>query len=339
MPYEASPELKDFLQRLPKTETHLHIEGALPWDFIHRLDPERFSKPPASWDDDFRFGDFAEFETELLDMACAWFTSPERYYEAASHIFEKLYREEHVRYLETSFASGMIEFLGLDGKAVTEAIHAAAPDGLVVKVFMGIHHNGYTDQSRGFIEDCLGWESLNGLDLHGTETIPLEAWTADLWKRARDAGKVTKAHAGEFTGPEFIARVVEELQVKRIQHGVRAIESSELMDQLRDIGAVLDICPISNVKLKVVDSMRAHPIGDLIKAGITCTVSTDDPVSFGNSLGEEYTALYKELGFSHAALGELAKNGFRNAIGDNGQFDKRLSEIDKLVGEFESTSA
>lgn len=334
MPYQPDPELKSFLRRLPKTETHLHLEGALPWELLNNLDPARFPEPPASWQDHYKFSSFEQFETELLNMAFAWFTSPERYHEAAVKIFQRLQGEENVHYVETSFASGMIEFAGLDGRAVSEAIQSAVPDGMVVRIFMGIHHDGYNDRSQSFIDDSLRWDALDGLDLHGTETVPLEPWTAGLWERARGSGKHTKAHAGEFAGPEFVRRVVEELGVSRIQHGVRSIESPQLVRQLRKMGAVLDVCPISNVKLGVVDRMAAHPIRELFDAGVICTVNTDDPISFGNSLTEEYTALSQELGFSFHELGELAANGFRHALGDREAFLPQIARIQALVSEY-----
>jgi adenosine deaminase len=264
-------------------------------------------------------------------MAGAWFTSPERYHEAASLVFARLHREENVRYLETSFASGVIEFFSLDGKAVLDAIVAAVPDGMVVRVFMGIHHDGYTERSAGFIEDCLEWDQLAGVDLHGTETTPLEPWTQDLWKRARKAGKCTKAHAGEFSGADFVARVIDELGVTRIQHGIRSIEDPQVVQKLVDVQAVLDVCPISNVKLGVVSEMQQHPIRRLVDAGIACTISTDDPVSFGNTLTQEYTALYEDLGFSLSELAGLAKNGFNNALVEDGLFEAVQQEIDALV--------
>lgn len=339
MPYQPPPSLKRFLSRLPKTETHLHIEGALPWDLIRGHESGRFSKPPLSWEDNYIFRTFAEFEQALLEMACAWFTTPERYHEAAKRVFERLSREENVRYIETSFASGMVEYLGLDGAEVAAAIRAAAPVGIPVRVFMGIHHDGYTEGSRSFIEESLQWENLDGLDLHGTETTPLEPWTADLWHRARASGKRTKAHAGEFCGPEFIRQVMDELGVRRIQHGVRAIESPKLVADLREAGVILDVCPISNVKLGVVPRMAEHPIRELFKSGVTCTVSTDDPISFGNTLEQEYTALFMELGFSYSELGELAANGFRHAIGGAAFRDPVLREIADLVEEFEGSGS
>jgi adenosine deaminase len=336
MPYQPDPELKTFLRRLPKTETHLHIEGALPWELLNRLDPERFQRPPESWQDHYKFDTFEQFETELLDMAFAWFTSPERYHEAALRIFNRLHKEQNVHYIETSFASGMIEFAGLDGQAVAEAIAAAAPEGVDVRVYMGIHHDGYNERSQAFIEESLRWDKLDGLDLHGTETVPLEPWTAGLWERARGSGKHTKAHAGEFAGPEFVWQVVEELGVRRIQHGVRSVESPRLVRHLRDIGAVLDVCPISNVKLGVVERMADHPIRELFESGVVCTVSTDDPISFGNSLAEEYIALNQELGFSYADLGELAANGFRHALGGEEAYRPHIERIGALVSEFAS---
>jgi adenosine deaminase len=333
MTFHPDPRLRAFLRRLPKTETHLHIEGALPWEMLNTLDPGRFPSPPASWHNDYRFPDFARFERELLDMAMAWYTSPERYHEAARVILQRLHEEEGVRYVETSFASGMIEFLGLEARPVAEAIKQAAPPAMEVRVYMGIHHDGYTERSRSFIEASLGWDEVDGIDLHGTETTPLEPWTADLWGRARAAGKRTKAHAGEFAGPAFVERVMDELGVRRIQHGTRAVESAKLVRRLREEGAVLDMCPISNLKLRVVPSLAEHPIRRLYDEGVVVTVNTDDPLSFGNTLTEEYTVLHQELGFSYAELGEVAANGFRNAQADAAWIESCIEEIATAVSE------
>src|SRR5450755_4066488 len=104
----ADSSLAAFIQALPKTETHLHLEGALPFELLQRVRPD-FKQPPASWARDFKFRDFAHFETELLDMAFSWFTSPERYHEAAKLIFAR-HVAQNVQYVETSFASGVVEF-------------------------------------------------------------------------------------------------------------------------------------------------------------------------------------------------------------------------------------
>src|SRR3954465_11717880 len=239
--------LRDFIHSLPKTETHLHLEGALPLELLQRVRPE-FTRPPASWASDFKFSDFPHFERELLDMAFSWFTSPERYYEAAKLIFAK-HVAQNVKYVETSFASGIIEFGGLNGREVLAAIRSAVPRGLEVRVFLGIHHNGAGPTMRPVLEDALTWPDLAGIDLHGVESLPVEPWTAPYWAAARRAGKYTKAHAGEFMGADFVRRILDELQPQRIEHGVRAIEDSAVVAEIKSRGIALDVCPISNHKL------------------------------------------------------------------------------------------
>ena len=305
--------LRDFIRALPKTETHLHIEGALPWELLRETRPDKYSAPPTSWSPDFRFDSFAHFEGELLGYAGDFFTSAERYHACAKAVFEDRLRR-NVRYVETSFASGCIDFMKLDGREVCDAIRAAVPPGLEVRIFLGIHHDGYTEKMGPSLESALRWENLDGIDLHGTEPTPLGDWAPDFWRRARDAGKFTKAHAGEFCGAWFVRDVIEKLGAQRIQHGVRAIEDPEVLALLRDTGLALDICPISNVKLRVVPSACEHPIKKLLDAGVVCTVSTDDPVSFGNSIEDEYELLARELDFNESSLTQIAQNGFRVAL-------------------------
>ncbi len=322
-------DLRTFIRSLPKTETHLHIEGALPLELLQRVRPE-FSVPPASWAPDFKFRDFAHFEAELLDMAFSWYTSPERYHEAAKLIFAR-HVAQNVRYVETSFASGVVEFGGLDGKEVLAAIRAAVPAGLEVRVFLGIHHNGAGPAMKPVLDAALGWPDLAGVDLHGTESFPLEPWSAEYWAAARRAGKYTKAHAGEFLGADFVRRVLEELQPQRIEHGVRAVEEPALLAELKRRGVALDVCPISNHKLMPGVTLAAHPVRQLLDAGVTVTISTDDPISFGNTLTDDYAALVEQCGFTRRELVRLARNGFEVALLTEAQKRPLLAELNGLM--------
>jgi adenine deaminase len=308
----ADSSLLAFIQSLPKTETHLHIEGALPFELLQRVRPE-FKQPPASWAHNFKFSDFGHFERELLDMAFSWYTSPERYHEAAKIIFAK-HVAQNVKYVETSFASGVVEFGGLDGREILSAIRAAVPAGLEVRIFFGIHHNGAGPKMMPVLEDALTWRDLAGIDLHGFEDAPVEPWAAPYWAAARKAGKYTKAHAGEFMGADFVKKILEELQPQRIEHGVRAVENPALVQELAKRGIGLDVCPISNHKLMPGISLANHPIRKLFDAGVKVTVNTDDPISFGNSLTDDYVALVEKSGFSRRELVQLARNGFEVAL-------------------------
>jgi adenosine deaminase len=319
-----------FIRSLPKTEMHLHIEGALPFELLQRTDPSRHAKPPESWRPDYRYKNFAAFDEHLLGMAMPWYNSPERYYEAAKIIFARLQKEQNVRYVETSFASGVLEFRNVNGPATAEAIKSAAPDGMVVRVFMGIHHNGYNDRTKAFIDDCVNWKHLDGIDLHGDETAPLEPWTDVVWKRFNDAGKMTKAHAGELCGPEFVREVLKRLNVKRIEHGERSARDPKLLDELRERGITLDLCPISNVKLGVVSSIKSHALRKIFDAGVRCTINTDDPICFGNKLFDDYEIMAREGGFTERELLKIARNGFEAALVDETTRKIWLAELDAI---------
>ena len=324
-----TPATADFIHRLPKTETHLHIEGALPYELLQKLDPVKFSQQPECWSKDFKWHCFEDFEAHLIDHALQWFTKPDRYYEAAQVIFAG-HLAQNIRYVETSFHAGMIEFLGIPGREILSAIRSAAPKGLEVRVFMGMARNCYNEVLQPVLDECVSWDGLAGIDLHGVEYLPLEDWTPKLWNKARAHGLETKAHAGEFDGANNVREAIEVLGTKRIQHGIRAIEDDAVMELAMKADATFDVCPISNVKLDVIDRLEDHPIRKLFDQGIRCTLSTDDPFSFGNSVGDEYAALSAGLNFTNEELKQIAKNGFEVALVDEATRAKWTAEVDAV---------
>lgn len=330
MQKETSGLMEAFIQALPKTETHLHIEGALPYELLRTLDPVTYGPDPQFRRKAYRYPTFPDFEQTLLKHALPWYTSAERYHEAARVIFSK-HVAQNVRYVELSFHLHVTEFINVPGTEIIKAILSAAPPGLEVRVFAGMLRDAYGGALRPAIDDLENWDDLAGVDLHGLETMPTEPWSYKIWGRVQKAGKVTKCHAGEFTGPERVREAIEHLGVRRVQHGVRAIEDPAVMRLAADTGATFDTCPISNIGLKVFPSMDVHPLRTLMKAGINCTVSTDDPLSFANSVTDEYAALAQEAGFSRAELAQVARNGW--AVADIPEADRRrwLAEIDRLA--------
>jgi adenosine deaminase len=322
--------MRDFIQALPKTETHLHLEGALPYELLTSWDPEQWPPDPRFRARTFRYDSFPEFEQILLDHALPWFTKPERYYEAARAIFAK-HVAQNVRYVETSFHLPITQFVKISGPEIIAAIRSAVPKELEVRIFAGMLRSDIMGELRPTIDHLHTWEGLAGIDLHGHELMPTPPETAAIWARAREAGKITKCHAGEFDGAARVREAIEVLGVRRIQHGVRAIEDASVVKLAADAGVTFDMCPISNVGLKVVPSMKEHPIRRLMHAGIRCTVSTDDPLCFANSITEEYESLAGELTFTAAELAQVARNGWEIADVPAATRKSMLAEIDKLV--------
>jgi adenosine deaminase len=322
--------LDAFIQALPKTETHLHIEGALPYDELLRtLDPATYGPDPEYRRRSYRYPTFPDFEQTLLRHALPWFTSAERYHEAARVIFAGHVRQ-NVRYVETSFHLHVTEFINVPGTEIIDAILSAAPPGLEVRVFTGMLRNAYDGPLRSTIDALEGWDRLSGVDLHGFERMPTEPWSTRVWERLSKAGKVTKCHAGEFDGPPRVREAIQELGVRRVQHGVRSVEDPSVVKLAADEGVTFDICPLSNVGLQVVPDIASHPIRRLMQAGVNCTVSTDDPLCFANTLTEEYAALASQANFSRGELALVARNGWKVASIPEADRRRHLAEIDRL---------
>jgi adenosine deaminase len=321
--------MRAFIQSLPKTETHLHVEGALPYELLHAWRPDEYEADPPFRRADYRYATFPDFERTLLDHALPWFNSAERYHEAAKVMFAQ-HVAQNVRYVETSFHLPVTKFINVPGPEIIAALRAAAPAGLEVRIFTGMLRSDIAGDLRPTIDELHTWDGLAGVDLHGFEQMPTERGTAEVWARLRTAGKVTKCHAGEFDGAGRVREAIEQLGVVRVQHGVRAVEDEAVVRLAAERGVTFDVCPISNVRLQVVPSMREHPIRRLLQAGVRCTVSTDDPLCFANTLTEEYEALAAELAFTRNELAQVAANGW--AVADVSAATRRamLAEIERL---------
>lgn len=322
--------LRAFIQALPKTETHLHLEGALPYELLQAWDPLKYPARPFFHQPGYRFPTFPRFDEVLLGHALPWFVSVERYYESARVTFAK-HVVENVRYVETSFHLPVGHFIGVPPREIIRAIRAAVPPGLDVRIFAGMLRTDYAGPMQAVIDDLENWDELAGVDLHGFEQTPTQSWTAPVWHRLRDAGKVTKCHAGEFDGAHRVREAIEELGVTRVQHGIRAVEDDSVVALARDRGVTFDTCPLSNVGLQVVRTMAEHPIGRLMEAGVRCTVSTDDPLVFANRVSDEYRALATEGGFSLQQLAQLARNGWEVADVSETVRRERLAEVDRQL--------
>ncbi|MDA0344192.1 MAG: adenosine deaminase, partial [Verrucomicrobia bacterium] len=245
--------MEKFIESLPKTETHLHIEGAIPWELFVERFPGEFPEVPEFRQPGYRYDSFAHFESILIDHALRIIKEPSDYTEIARRIFQK-HLDQNVRYVELSFHAGMIEFLQMPGKEIIEAIRSAVPPGLEVRIFMGMSRNSYSEYLGATLEDAVAnWDGLHGIDLHGPEDLPILDWVPRLWQVARANGRTLKAHAGEFGPAKNVASAVSKLGVKRIQHGIHASKDKEVMELLAGEGVTLDICPISNYKLRVFD--------------------------------------------------------------------------------------
>jgi adenine deaminase len=306
---------RDFLLHLPKTEQHLHFEAALPLAEAQALHGDALRPIPPFWAPQFRYDDFAHFVQVSRDYVFPSFKSPDDYLRLAGPIFRDL-RAQNIRYLETSINPFLLEFHDFDLDEFVRTLKAQAPADLDVRIYCGFRRNAYAGRMAKIIDAAAVSDEVAGLDLHGFETFALEPWTAEVWARSRAAGKRNKAHAGEFAGAASVRQVVDTLGIDRVQHGVRAVEDPALVERLAGEGTVLDLCPISNLRLKVAPSIAQHQLRALLDAGVRCTVNSDDPILFGNYITDDLVALVEEAGFTFTEIIALLKVGWEEASVD-----------------------
>lgn len=319
-------QLQRIFSTLPKTEMHLHIEGAIALDEYREVVDVPNDWTPPGWAPNFRYETFKEFEDFILGYADSWYDSPERYARSAKSLFQRKL-DKGVRYLECSFAGIVCQMKQLPIGEIVDAIRAVVPTGLEVRLFIGLHHDGWIPETEKALTEMLHLKNLDGIDLHGPERYPVAEWMLDYWPAARAAGKFTKAHAGELGAAWHVREAVEKLGVRRIEHGFRAVEDPEVLQLLVDHNVVLDVCPISNFKLKTVDSYETHPLRELVDAGVTCTLNTDDPFIFGNTVADDFVVMGTEAGYDLKTLIQLARNGFEHALVSDSQRQTMLVEF------------
>ncbi|OAH09383.1 adenosine deaminase [Streptomyces jeddahensis] len=134
---------------------------------------------------------------------------------------------------------------------------------------------------------------------------------ADAFALARAGGLIAAPHAGELAGPGSVLGALDALGAQRIQHGVRAVEDPGLLARLAAEGIVLDVCPTSNTRLGIVESLTAHPLPDLLAAGVRCTIAADDSLLFGPGLLDEYETARTALALTDRQLAAVAEDSLR----------------------------
>jgi len=167
------------------------------------------------------------------------------------------------------------------------------------------------------------------LGLGGPEAGFPRARFAPWFERARNAGYPLVAHAGETGGAEHVRQAVLDLRVRRVQHGVRAVEDPLVLQLLAERGICCDVALTSNECLNVVPSVKAHPLRQMIAAGVPVTLSTDDPPFFGTDLNREWERAQQDLGLNVAEIWELNLNGLRFGLAETGVRRKLMREFEE----------
>jgi adenosine deaminase len=177
-------------------------------------------------------------------------------------------------------------------------------------------------------------EKIVGIGLASSEVGHPPEKFAKVFARCRALGFRLVAHAGEEGPPAYIWSALDVLKVERIDHGVQAMHDAALMQRLASEQIALTVCPFSNIRLRVFDTLAQHNLGRMLDAGIAATVNSDDPAYFGGYINENFTQTFAALGLSGQQAWQLATNSFNASFIDATTRDRYLERLNSCFETF-----
>jgi adenosine deaminase len=311
-----------FVRGLPKAELHLHIEGTLEPELAFELSRKHGVTLPYATVERLREAyDFADLQSFLdLYFAGAEVLRDEEDFYALTQAYLVKARSQGVVHVEIFFDPQTHTDRGIAFGTVITGIRRALEEGertfgITHRLILCFLRHLSADAALATLAEALPHrDAIAAVGLDSTEFGHPPSKFAVVFERARQAGFLTVAHAGEEGPPAYIHEALDLLQVRRIDHGVRCEEDEALLDRLVRDRVPLTVCPLSNVKLKVFERMEDHNLKRLLDRGACVTVNSDDPSYFGGYLLENYLAVQGGLGLTRGDLGQLARNSFEAAF-------------------------
>lgn len=318
---------------LKKVELHCHLEGAAPPALTlsqarkYNIDISAYLKDGA-----YVWHDFASF-LECYDKISEVYKTAEDYALLTQTYLAELSGIGTI-YSELIVSPDHGKRIGLGADAYIEGVcegirRARAASGIEARLIVtGERHFG-PDSVVGAAEYAAKAQNplITGFNLAGEERMGRVAEYARAFDIARDAGLGLTIHAGEVCGAFSVVDALDDVRPARIGHGVRAIEDADLVKRLADQGTVLEVCPGSNIALKVFPDFQSHPLRALKQAGVRVTISSDDPPFFHTSLEREYELASGVFGFSDAEIDEMTRTGIEAAFVDEDTREALLARL------------
>jgi adenosine deaminase len=331
--------LAELIDRLPKVELHVHLEGTLEPELAFRLAARNSVALPfgsvAEIRAAYEFSDLQSF-LDVYYSACTVLVTREDFRDLTRSYLARA-NADGVRHVEPFFdpqthtdrGISISEVIGgiLDGLAEGEREYGIT-SGLILSFLRHLPAVA-ADATLAAAEPWLDRIAAVGLD-SSEIGFPPEPF-AGTFARARSLGLRAVAHAGEEGDASLVVRTLDALGVSRIDHGVRAADDAAVMRRLVESGITLTACPNSNVRLRVFPTMEQSTIRTLLDAGVAVTINSDDPAYFGGYIGDNYRAITAALDLTAADLATLAANAINGSFALEARKQELLTELGRAT--------
>jgi len=336
--------LQSFIERLPKVELHMHVEGSLEPELMFEIARRNGVRLRYGSVGDLRrayaFKDLQSFLDIYYEGAQVLLKEPD-FHDMAMAYFKKA-AEQRVRHAEIFFDPQTHTERGVPIAVVIEGLASAQREaerdlGVSSGLILCFLRHLSADAAMRTLQEALPHrDRFVAVGLDSSEVGHPPSKFRAVFDRAREEGLLTVAHAGEEGPPQYIWEALDMLGVSRIDHGVRCVEDAALVEHLRERRIPLTVCPLSNVKLCVFDRIEDHNLAQLLELGLCATVNSDDPAYFGGYVEANYLAAARGLALDATQVTQLARNAIEASFLDVLAKGRLHAELDACVREHAS---
>ncbi|MBX9795252.1 adenosine deaminase [Sphingomonas sp.] len=333
-------DLNDFITGLPKAELHLHIEGSLEPELMFALARRNRVTIPFDSVEAVRAAYAFTRLQDFLDIyyaGAAVLQTAQDFRDLASAYFDRA-AADGVVHAEIFFDPQTHTDRGIPMREVIDGLFAGmaeaeARHGLTSKLILCFLRHLDEEAAFDTLAAAEPWlDRIAGVGLDSSELGHPPAKFARVFDRAGAMGLKRVAHAGEEGPADYVREALDVLKIDRLDHGNRSLDDGALVARLAAEQMVLTVCPLSNVKLCVVDAIENHPIDRMLAAGLKATINSDDPAYFGGYVADNYRAVAAGRGLGRAALVQLARNSITGSFLSAAEQAPLLARLDAYAG-------
>lgn len=330
--------MKNFIEKLPKAELHLHIEGSFEPELMFALAQRNQIDIPYTTIEEvkqaYQFSCLQDF-LNIYYAGASVLIHEQDFYELTMAYLTQCHKENIV-HTEIMFDPQTHTQRGVSFETVINGIQRAREEamqkwGISSLLIMSYLRHLSEEEAFETLHQSLPFKHLIkavGLDSSEKGNPPSKFYK--VFEASAKEGYVLLAHAGEEGPAEYVWEAIDGLKIVRIDHGNNCLTDDDLVNEIIRRDMALTVCPLSNLELKVVTDLKDHPLKSMLDKGIKATVNSDDPAYFGGYLNQNFTAVQQALDLTKNEIVTLAKNSFHYSLLD----DKRKTELVRLVEQY-----
>jgi adenosine deaminase len=331
--------LDAFVSALPKAELHLHIEGSLEPEQMFALAKRNKVDIPFKSVEEVRgayqFSNLQDF-LDIYYAGADVLRTEEDFRDLATAYFDRA-AADNVVHAEIFFDPQTHTDRGIPFQVAADGLlagmgEAEARHGLSSKLILCFLRHLDEDAAFATLKAAEPWlDRIAGVGLDSSEQGHPPSKFARVFARAGEMGLLRVAHAGEEGPPAYVHEALDLLHIDRLDHGNRSLEDAALTAKLARSGMTLTVCPLSNLKLCVVDDIAAHPIEHMLRQGLRATINSDDPAYFGGYVNDNYRALIPAGRLDARDFATLARNSFLGSFLPDATVAAHLAKLDQYI--------